>query len=168
MNTPDFSTCDLCDLHKSRYGDDDGVFRVLPPVFRDYGGVHKFCGPVVTVRCYDDNTSVKAAVESPGDGRVLVVDGAGSVRRALLGGLLAASAAKNGWAGLVIDGAVRDAAELAACATGIRALALIPMPTDRRAAGQRDLPVRIQGVWVRPGEWLYADADGIVVMPSAA
>lgn len=167
-NRTDFSTCDLCDAHKGRYGDSDDGFRVLPPVFRDFGGVAKFCGPVFTARCYDDNSSVKAAVESPGDGRVLVVDGAGSVRRALLGGNLAAAAAKNGWAGIVIDGAVRDATELAACQVGIRALALIPMPTDRRAAGQTELPVRIQGVWVRPGDWLYADADGIVVMPAPA
>lgn len=168
MNKPDFSTCDLCDAHKTRFGDSDDAFRVLPPVFRDYGGATKFCGPVVTVKCYDDNTSVKSAVESAGDGRVLVVDGGGSVRRALLGGMLAASAAKNGWAGVVIDGAVRDAAELGALAVGIRALALIPMPTDRRAAGQTGLPVRMQGVWVRPGDWLYADADGMVVMPAAS
>jgi regulator of ribonuclease activity A len=82
--------------------------------------------------------------------------------------MLAAAAAKGGWAGLVIDGAVRDAAELAACAVGIRALALIPMPTERRSAGETGLPVRLQGVWVRPGDWLYADADGIVVTASPA
>jgi regulator of ribonuclease activity A len=168
LNSTDFSTCDLCDTHKARYGDSDDAFRVLPPVWRDFGGVTKFCGPVATVRCYEDNSPVKAAVESPGQGRVLVVDGAGSLRRALLGGMLGAAAAKNGWAGLVIDGAVRDAAELAACAVGIRALALVPMPTDRRNPGQTDLPVRIQGVWVRPGDWLYADADGIVVLPAPA
>ena len=165
MNTPNFSTCDLCDTHKGRFGDSDDAFRVLPPAFRDFGGLTRFCGPVATVRCYEDNTPVKAAVESLGQGRVLVVDGAGSLRRALLGGNLGAAAAKNGWAGLVIDGAVRDAAELAACAVGIRALGLIPMPTDRRVDGQRDVPVRVQGVWVRPGDWLYADADGIVVTP---
>jgi len=158
----DFATCDLCDAHKS---DTDGAFRVLPPVFHDYGQRRKFCGPVVTVKCFEDNTPVKAAVESPGQGRVLVVDGGGSLRRALLGGNLGAAAAKNGWAGVVIDGAVRDTAELTACDTGIRALALIPLPTERKAPGQRDLPVQIQGVWVRPGDWLFADADGIVVMP---
>jgi len=99
---------------------------------------------------------------------VLVVDGGGSLRRALLGGNLGAAAAKNGWAGVVIDGAVRDMAELAACDIGIRALALIPLPTDRKAPGQTGVAVQIQGVWVRPGDWLYADADGIVVMPSSA
>ncbi|HNW62345.1 MAG TPA: ribonuclease E activity regulator RraA [Piscinibacter sp.] len=165
MSPTDFATCDLCDAHKT---DTDGAFRVLPPVFHDYGARRKFCGPVVTVKCFEDNTPVKAAVESPGQGRVLVVDGGGSLRRALLGGNLGAAAAKNGWAGVVIDGAVRDTAELAACDTGIRALALIPLPTDRKAPGQTGVAVQIQGVWVRPGDWLYADADGIVVMPSSA
>jgi regulator of ribonuclease activity A len=159
----DFATCDLCDAHKN---DSDGAFRVLPPVFRDFGQVPRFAGPVVTVKCFEDNTPVKAAVESAGNGRVLVVDGGGSLRRALLGGNLGAAAAKNGWAGVVIDGCVRDVAELALCATGIRALASIPLPTERRAPGERDVAVRIQGVWVRPGDWLYADADGIVVMPA--
>ncbi len=165
MSPTDFATCDLCDAHKT---DTDGAFRVLPPVFHDYGARRKFSGPVVTVKCFEDNTPVKAAVESPGQGRVLVVDGGGSLRRALLGGNLGAAAAKNGWAGVVIDGAVRDTAELAACDIGIRALALIPLPTDRKAPGQTGVAVQIQGVWVRPGDWLYADADGIVVMPSSA
>ncbi len=161
----DFSTCDLCDAHKaSLLAPGDAGFRVLSPVFRDFGGVSRFAGPVTTVKCFEDNTQVKAAVESPGQGRVLVVDGGGSLRRALVGGNLAAAAAKNGWAGLVVDGCVRDAAELALCAVGIRALALIPLPTDRRNEGQRDVPVQVQGVRVRPGDWLYADADGIVVM----
>ena len=161
----DFSTCDLCDAHKaSLLQPADAGFRVLPPVFRDFGGVAKFAGKVTTVKCFEDNTQVKAAVESPGLGRVLVVDGGGSLRRALVGGNLAAAAAKNGWAGLVVDGCVRDASELAACAVGIRALAPIPLPTDRRNEGQRDVPVQIRGVWVRPGDWLYADADGMVVM----
>ena len=164
-NVDDFSTCDLCDAHKARLLDPaDGGFRVLPPTWRDFGGRHKFSGPVVTVKCFEDNSLVKALLESPGEGRVLVVDGGGSLRRALVGGNIAAAAAKNGWAGMVIDGSVRDAAELAACDVGIRALALIPLPTDRRGEGQRDIPVQMQGVWVRPGDRLYADADGIVVL----
>lgn len=163
MSLDDFATCDLCDAHKS---DTDGSFRVLPPVFRDFGSRRKFCGPVVTVKCFEDNSPVKAAVESAGAGRVLVVDGGGSLRRALLGGNLGAAAAKNGWAGVVIDGCVRDLAELAQCDLGIRALAPMPRPTERKQAGLRDVAVQIQGVWVRPGDWLYADADGIVVMPA--
>jgi regulator of ribonuclease activity A len=161
MSDTDFSTCDLCDVHKA---DTRGGFRVLPPVFRSFGGVAAFCGEVSTVKCFEDNTLVKAAVESPGAGRVLVVDGGGSLRRALVGGNLAASAAKNGWAGIVVDGCVRDLAEISACAVGIRALALMPLPTEKRNEGQRDVPVMIQGVWVRPGDRLYADADGIVIL----
>ena len=167
MNTPvappattPFATCDLCDAHKS---DGSGAFRVLPPVFRDFGGVQVFCGPVSTVKCFEDNSLVKAAVDAPGQGRVLVVDGGGSLRRALLGGNLGAAAARNGWAGVVIDGCVRDVAELATHPAGIRALAAMPLPTEKCNEGQRDVPVQIQGVWVRPGDWLYADADGIVV-----
>jgi regulator of ribonuclease activity A len=158
-------TCDLCDAHK---GDSDGAFRVLPPVFRDFGGKLAFHGQVSTVKCFEDNSMVKAAVESPGKGRVLVVDGAGSLRRALLGGNLAAAAAKNGWAGLVIDGAVRDLAELAQCDVGIRALAPMPLPTERQGQGQRDVVLQLRGVWVRPGDWLVADADGIVLLPQPA
>jgi regulator of ribonuclease activity A len=154
------ATCDLCDAHKA---DDSGAFRVLPPVWRHFGARRAFHGPVSTVKCFEDNSAVKAAVESAGKGRVLVVDGGGSVRRALLGGNLGAAAARNGWSGVVIDGCVRDVAELAACDVGICALAPMPLPTERRGEGQRDVAVRVQGVWVRPGDWLYADEDGIVV-----
>lgn len=163
-----FATCDFCDAHKN---DISGAFRVLPPVFRDFGGITQFSGPVVTVKCFEDNSLVKAAVDSPGyletpTGRVaqvLVVDGGASLRRALLGGNLGAAAARNGWAGVVIDGCVRDVAELAAQPVGIRALAPMPWPTEKRQEGQRDVAVQVQGVWVRPGDWLYADADGMVV-----
>ena len=168
MSSADFSTCDFCDAHKS---DSSGQFRVLPPVFHDYGAVRRFCGPVVTVKCYEDNSVVKAALESSGvletaqgpRAAVLVVDGGGSLRRALVGGLIGASAARNGWAGVVIDGCIRDVAELAEHAVGIRALAAVPMPTDRRNQGQRDVEVHLQGVRIVPGDWLYADADGMVV-----
>ena len=158
------STCDLCDAHKH---DSSGAFRVLPPVFQAYGGRAAFAGPVSTVKCHEDNTSVKVAVESLGHGRVLVVDGGGSLRHALVGGNLAAAAARNGWAGLVVDGCVRDKAELAAADIGICALALMPLPTERRHAGLVDVPVQVQGVAVRPGDWLVADADGIVVLKAA-
>lgn len=160
-----FATCDLCDAHKN---DSDGAFRVLPPVFRDFGGRSRFSGPISTVQCFEDNTLVKAALDQPGQGRVLVVDGGASLRRALVGGNLGAAAARNGWAGVVVDGAVRDLAELSACEVGIRALALMPLPTEKRNQGQRDVPVMVQGVIVRPGEWLYADEDGVVVMAAPA
>ena len=153
-----FSTCDLCDAHK-----DDAVLRVLPPVFRSFGGRTRFSGPVSTVRCFEDNSSVKAAVDSAGLGRVLVVDGGGSLRKALVGGNLAAAAARNGWAGLLVDGCVRDVAELAAADVGILALGCVPMPTTKRHAGETEVSVQVQGVWLQPGDWLYADADGVVV-----
>ena len=155
-----FSTCDLCDAHKS---DLSGRFRVLPPVFRDYGGVPRFFGEVYTVKCHEDNTPVKVAVEGAGNGRVLVVDAGASLRRAMLGGNLAAAAARNGWAGVVVDGCVRDVAELRAAQTGIRALGNMPLPTDRKLPGATQIPVLIQGVWIHPGNWLYADEDGMVV-----
>jgi regulator of ribonuclease activity A len=164
----DFSTCDLCDAQKAN---SSGTFRVFAPVFKDFGGVQKFCGPVEIVKCFEDNSLVKAAVDSPGwletsagrVAKVLVVDGGGSLRKALLGGNLAASAARNGWAGVVVDGCVRDLEELEKANVGIRALAAMPMPTDKRNEGQNQIPVHIQGTLVHPGDWLYADADGIVV-----
>jgi len=159
--TPPASTCDLCDANKGAVG---ATFFVLPPVFRDYGGVAAFSGTVSTVKCFEDNSLVKAALDEPGNGRVLVVDGGASLRRALVGGNVAAAAARNGWAGVVVDGAVRDVAELAATQVGIRALALVPLPTEKRNQGERDVSVQIQGVSVRPGDRLFADADGIVVI----
>ncbi|MBQ0931272.1 ribonuclease E activity regulator RraA [Ideonella alba] len=157
------STCDLCDAHKS---DSSGALRVLPPVFHHYGGRTRFAGLVSTVQCLDDNSRVKEAVNTPGDGRVLLVDAGGTVRRSMVGGLLAEAAAKNGWAGVVVWGAVRDKAELAAAPVGVAALALTPMPTDRKDQGLRDVPVQIDGLLIRPGEYLVADEDGIVVLPA--
>jgi regulator of ribonuclease activity A len=151
MTTAFFATSDLCDANEE---DASGNFRVLPPVFRDFGNAGRFAGRVATVRCLEDNSRIREAVNSPGQGRVLVVEGGGSVRRALVGGNLA------------LDGAVRDAQELAVAGIGIKALALMPMRSVKRGEGQRDLPVVLQGVTVRPGDWLYADGDGIVVSAS--
>jgi regulator of ribonuclease activity A len=163
--TPSVSTCDLCDAHGN---DTTGAFRVLPPIFRSFGGRSAFAGPLSTIKAFEDNTSVRTAVAEPGQGRVLLVDGGGSLRRAMLGGNLAALATKNGWSGVVVVGAVRDVAELAACDLGVLAMACVPLATQKLQAGLRDVPVQVHGVWVRPGEWLYADADGVVVMASAA
>lgn len=159
-----YLTCDLCDAHKS---DASGAFRVLPPSFGSYGGVTRFAGAISTVKCFEDNSLVKQALDEPGKGRVLVVDGGGSLRRALVGGNLAATAAQNGWAGIVVYGCVRDAAELASRQVGIRALGLMPLPTEKRNEGQRDVPVVVRGVPLQPGDWLCADEDGIVVLPAA-
>jgi regulator of ribonuclease activity A len=164
MPSISFATCDLCDANEDDTG---GAFRVLPPVLPNFGPVRPFGGPVHTLRCLEDNSLVREAANSPGQGRVLVIDGGGSLRRALVGGNLAVAAAQNGWAGIVVDGCVRDVAELRTCGIPIRALALMPLRTAKRGDGQAGGPVQIQGVWVRPGDWLYADEDGIVVADRA-
>ena len=173
------ATADLCDPLREEAAAAAAGLRLLPPVFRDYGAVLRFHGPVRTVRCFEDNAAVKAALESPGweqgpDGHrrpcVLVVAGGGSVRRALVGGNLAAAGVANGWAGIVVDGAVRDTPELAEAAIGVRALAASPMPCARLQPpnGEAGVPVQVQGQRIAPGEWLYADEDGIVVLPARA
>lgn len=155
------NTCDLCDRFEGRV-------RVLELPLSDFGGRVAFSGLVSTVKALEDNSLVREAVAEAGNGRVLVVDGGGSLRRSMLGDMLAGKAVANGWAGVLVNGCVRDAAELAASAVGIRALALMPLPTEKRNEGQRDVAVQVQGVWVRVGDWLYADEDGVVVMPSPA
>ncbi|HMN21402.1 MAG TPA: ribonuclease E activity regulator RraA [Ottowia sp.] len=164
MTLPAFATCDLCDAHE---GDTSGAFRVLPPAWREFGSGQPFAGPVHSVRAPEDNSRVREAVHSPGQGRVLVIDGGASLRRALVGGNLAVTAANNGWAGIVVNGCVRDARELREAGIPIRALALVPLRTEKRGEGQAGVPVQIQGVWVRPGDWLYADEDGMVVADRA-
>jgi len=165
MTTPEFSTCDLCDLHKN---DGSGAFRVLPPVFRDFGARRRFAGSVTTVKCFEDNSLVKAALDEPGRQRVLVVDGGGSLRCGLLGGNLAVAAAENGWAGVVINGCARDADEIDAQPIGVRALALHPRRSERGLhSGQAGIPVHFAGVLFREGEWLLADRDGVLVLPAA-
>jgi regulator of ribonuclease activity A len=169
MQTPFFSTCDLCDAHKN---DDSEDFRVLPALFRNFGGCGRFFGPVTTVKCFEDNSAIKASLDGTGfaesgnAGKVLVVDGGGSLRRALLGGNLGAAAQKNGWAGVVIDGCVRDVTELAALDIGIRALTSMPLATEKRNQGLTNLAIQVGGVWIRPNDWLYCDEDGIVVSAS--
>ncbi|HEV8690221.1 MAG TPA: ribonuclease E activity regulator RraA [Ideonella sp.] len=154
------STCDLCD----RFRDEaDPGFRVLPGVYRSYGGRTAFQGRVRTVRCFEDNSVLRRLVQEPGNGEVIVVDGGGSLRRALLGGNLANFAARHGWAGVLIHGAVRDVAELRAAAVGVFALGTCPMPTQKRDEGALDEPIQLQGTWLNPGDWLCADEDGIVV-----
>jgi regulator of ribonuclease activity A len=156
-----FATTDLCDDHPSLL--EDGSLRVLPPVFRHYGKRAQFAGPAVTLKVHEDNALVRATLETPGEGRVLVVDGGGSLRRALVGGQLGLLAQNNGWAGVIVDGCVRDSAELAQCDVGIMALATHPQRSARDGVGKRDVPLQIAGVAVIPGDWIYADADGVLV-----
>jgi regulator of ribonuclease activity A len=153
-------TADLCDEHGE-------AVRVCEPVFHAYGARHRFHGAISTVRCFEDNSRVKEAVESAGAGRVLIVDGGGSRRRALLGDRLGEAAVRNGWAGVVIHGCIRDSAELGRMDLGIRALGTIPLRSDKRGEGERDVPVRFAGVTFRPGEFVYVDEDGIVVAAAA-
>ncbi|GGY31058.1 ribonuclease E activity regulator RraA [Pseudoduganella albidiflava] len=157
----DFATADLCDDNAMLL--EDGRLAVLPPVLRHFGKRTRFAGRVVTLKVFEDNALVRAMLETPGDGQVLVVDGGGSLRRALVGGQLALLAQDNGWAGVVVDGCVRDSMEIDSCDIGIRALATHPQRGAKKGAGERNVRVQIAGVPVNPGDWLYADADGILV-----
>jgi len=149
-------TADLCDEH----GD---AVQVCEPVFHAFGGRRAFSGPVSTVRCFEDNSRVKEAVGAPGEGRVLVVDGGGSRRRALLGDMLGESAVRNGWVGVIIHGCIRDSAALGQMNLGIRALGTMPLRSEKRNEGERDVPVRFAGVTFRPGDFVYVDEDGVVL-----
>ncbi len=131
--------------------------------FRSYGGRSRFCGQVATIRCLEDNALVKEVLAAPGAGRVLVVDGGGSLRTALMGDVIAASAAAAGWAGVVINGAVRDVVALRRLDLGIKALGSNPCKSAKDGLGEVDVPVTFGGVEFRPGAWLYSDEDGIVV-----
>jgi regulator of ribonuclease activity A len=157
----EFATTDLCDDNEARLA--DGSLRVLSPGLRHFGQHHRFAGPAATLKVFEDNSLVREALESPGHGRVLVVDGGGSLRCALVGGKLGELAERNGWAGIVVNGCVRDTAELDACAIGIRALDTHPRKSQKRNAGEREVVVQMPGAVVRPGNWIYADADGVLV-----
>ncbi|HET7202912.1 MAG TPA: ribonuclease E activity regulator RraA [Steroidobacteraceae bacterium] len=153
-------TADLCDQHGERV-------QVCEPIFHAFGGRRAFHGPISTVRCFEDNSRVKEAVEGPGEGKVLVVDGGGSRRHALLGDKLGAAAVRNGWAGLIIHGCIRDSAALGRMDLGIRALGTMPLRSEKRGEGERDVPVRFAGVTFRPGEFVYVDEDGVIVAAKA-
>lgn len=153
------SLADLCDEHEE-------TIEVCDVQFRDFGGRLAFEGPIRTVRCYEDNSLVKATLASPGNGCVLVVDGGGSLRRALVGDVLAGDGAKNGWAGIVVFGAVRDTEVLAGLSIGIKALGTCPMRGIKRGEGVVDTPVAFGGVVFVPGDLLHADGDGIAVLPA--
>lgn len=156
-----FATCDICDANEDKIG--AGTLSVLPPVFQKFGKRTAFAGPAKTLKVFEDNVLVRATLETPGDGQVLVVDGGGSLRCALVGGNLGVLAEKNGWAGIIVNGCVRDSEELNACDIGVRALATHPQRSVRKGIGERDLRVSIVGVAVNPGDWIYADADGVLV-----
>jgi regulator of ribonuclease activity A len=149
------ATTDLLDAHPD--------LQVADPIFRDFGGREAFAGPVQTLAVFEDNTLVRHALEAPGEGKVLVVDGGGSLRCALVGDRLAALGVEHGWVGIVVNGCVRDTAELARLPIGIKALAAHPRRSEKRGQGRRGVAVEFAGVGFEPGAWCYADADGIVV-----
>ena len=155
--TPPFATADLSDAH------DNAVRIVAPGTLHNYGGHSAFSGPVTTIQCHEDNSRVREAVAEPGTGRVLVVDGGGSLNCALLGDQLAVKAVDNGWHGIVVWGCVRDTAILATLPLGVRARAACPRKSIKRGRGERDVAVRLVDTACTPGMHLYADQDGIII-----
>ena len=133
------------------------------PLFKDYGGIGSFSGQITTIRVFEDNVLVREALEEEGGGRVLVVDGGGSSRCALLGDKLTWMAHEHGWSGSVVNGGVRDCAELAIVPVGVKALHAVPRRSGKEGVGDRDVPLSFAGISLEPGNYLYADADGIVV-----
>ena len=151
-----FKTADLCDDHA-------GDIVIAEPIFRSFGGLDRFNGPITTVRCLGDNSLVRDTLNTPGDGGVLVADGEGLLNCSLLGDALGLKAVENGWAGLVIHGCVRDSETLKTLALGVKALATYPLKTVKRGLGEKNVSLRFAGIDFFPGHWLYADPDGIVV-----
>jgi len=154
-----YITPDLCDAYPD-------LVQVVEPMFSNFGGRDSFGGEIVTVKCFEDNSRVKELAELDGSGKVMVVDGGGSLRCALLGDMIAERAAHNGWQGVVIYGCVRDVDMLAQTDLGVQALASHPLRSKRRGAGDLDLAVTFAGITFRPGEFVYADNNGIIVSPS--
>ncbi len=151
-----FATTDLCD----EYGDE---IQVADPIFKSFGGRSAFSGQIYTLKLFEDNSFVRQALEEPGNDRVLVVDGGGSLRCALLGDRLAELAIENHWNGVVVFGCVRDTRQMAEMDLGVLALAAHPRRSEKRNEGQRDIPLSFAGLQITPGNMLYADADGLIV-----
>lgn len=151
-----FKTADLYDAHAAEV-------QVLEPMLRHFGGLRRFCGPIATLKVYEDNLQVHEQLKEPGEGRVLVIDGGGSLRAAIVGDVLAQRAKDMGYAGCVINGCVRDVADCARIEIGLLALASNPTRPKKKGFGERGLPVAFGGVKFTPGEWLYADEDGVLV-----
>ena len=153
-----FKTADLCDSHEA-------IISVAQPLFRSYGGNVSFGGKISTIQCFEDNSLVREMLKAPGEGRVLVVDGGGSTRRALVGDLLAQAGADNGWAGIVVYGCIRDADVIATIEIGCKALATVPLKTEKKGMGEKNIPVHFADIDFIPDQFLYADEDGIIVSP---
>jgi regulator of ribonuclease activity A len=154
-----FKTADLCDQHSAEV-------QILSPGMLSYGGTLKFCGRIVTLKLFEDNSLLRDLLNEAGNGQVIVVDGGGSMRCALLGDMLASKAVQNGWSGLVINGCIRDSAEINTMAIGIRALGTHPLKSLKKGVGEKNLPVTFACTEFRPGNYLYADEDGTLVAPN--
>jgi regulator of ribonuclease activity A len=152
-----FNTADLCDQHPE-------VVRVASPVgFKDFGGTKNVHGKIQTVKCFEDNSLIRQALEQDGSGRVLVVDGGGSLRCALLGDVIGQLAVKNHWNGIIVHGCIRDSAALSRLSLGLKALNTNPLKSAKRNEGQRNITVRFADVDFVPDEFVYWDEDGIIV-----
>ncbi|KAJ1260865.1 hypothetical protein BS78_10G265100 [Paspalum vaginatum] len=154
-------TAEVCDANPHLIM--NGELRALHPIFQIYGRRQVFAGPVVTLKVYEDNVLIREFLEEKGHGRVLVVDGGGSMRCAILGGNPVQQAQNNGWAGIVVNGCIRDVDEINGCDIGVRALNSHPMKANKKGIGEKHVPVAIAGTRICDGEWLYADTDGILV-----
>ncbi len=153
-------TPDLCDAYPDQV-------HVLEPMLFNFGGKESFGGEIVTIKCFEDNSVVKSTAATPGTGKVMVVDGGGSMRKALLGDMIAENAANNGWEGFIIYGCIRDVDIIGSLALGVQALASIPLKTDKRGIGDLNIPVTFGGITFNPGEYVYADNNGVLVSAKA-
>ena len=153
-----FKTADLCDAFENE-------ISVAQPIFRDYGGKISFCGKISTIKCFEDNSLVREALKSSGQGQVLVIDGGGSTRRALVGDLLAQAGADNDWEGIIVFGCIRDSHVIATINIGCKAMATHPMKTEKKGMGEKNVDVHFAEVNFIPGDFLYADEDGVIVSP---
>ena len=151
-----FATADLYDKYEEK-------LQIAASLFNDYGGNLKFCGPASTVKVFEDNSLVRAALEEPGEGRVLVVDGGASLKCALLGDMLAELGKDNDWAGVIVYGCIRDSAVIANIGIGVKALNTNPRKSVKKGIGERDVSVSFADVTISPGDYIYADEDGFVV-----
>ena len=151
-----FTTADLYDQHEDKV-------QVALPLFRDYGGRKAFCGEIATVKVFEDNSQVRASLEERVQDKVLVIDGGASLRCALVGDMLAQLGKNNGWQGIIVSGCIRDSTVINTIDIGVKALGTSPRKSVKEGAGDRDVPVTLAGITFRPGEYVYADADGILV-----
>ncbi|WP_018152226.1 ribonuclease E activity regulator RraA [Leeia oryzae] len=155
-----FLTTDLCDAHSEH-------LQIAAPIFKSYGGEPRFYGRIVTLKLFEDNSLVRTALSEPGEGKVLVVDGGASMRCALVGDQIAALAVDNHWAGIIVNGCIRDSVAINALPIGVRALNTHPLKSVKRGVGEKNLTVYFADVHFHPNDYVYVDEDGIILSASA-